>query len=486
MFAPILAAAAAAFVLLNILVFIVRQLRSPLRTVPGPFVSRLGDAWYAWKVYQGSFQQVNIELHEKHGTLFFCFLFPCSQRLMNSTGKVIRYGPNRYSINDLAAVKVIYGLGNAFPKSPWYSTWASPGQWSIFSDQSVRRHAHNRKQYAATYAMSALIHYEQFVDECADIFVRRLSELSAANASVDMTHWFQCYAFDVIGMITYGKRLGFLDSGEDVGNVISSLEEHLGYATLIGIWPSLHGFLFPLKNWWAGSKGSGRGYIINFTKDRMRESQASPKAAMLSEDEAGTQDFLTKFQAKRVADPENFTSFHVLSGCVSNMVAGSDTTAISLSAVLYYLLKHPACMQRLQSEVDDLAAKGELSRNTTFKESQQMPYLQAVIKEALRLHPATGLPLERVVPEGGATISGHFFPEDVSNFCVWYISITDKAQTIVGINTWVAHRDRDVFGEDAEAFLPERWLDSDTTKLNAMNRHWMPVSTTRDYTSYEY
>jgi cytochrome P450 len=43
-----------------------------------------------------------------------------------------------------------------------------------------------------------------------------------------------------------------------------------------------------------------------------------------------------------------------------------------------------------------------------------MPYLQAVIKEALRLHPAAALPLERVVPEGGATITGSFFPEGVS------------------------------------------------------------------------
>lgn len=43
-----------------------------------------------------------------------------------------------------------------------------------------------------------------------------------------------------------------------------------------------------------------------------------------------------------------------------------------------------------------------------------MEYLQASIKEALRLHPATGLPLARVVPEGGATLSGTYFPAGVS------------------------------------------------------------------------
>lgn len=50
-----------------------------------------------------------------------------------------------------------------------------------------------------------------------------------------------------------------------------------------------------------------------------------------------------------------------------------------------------------------------------------MPYLQACIKESLRLHPATGLPLARVVPEGGATISETFFPAGVSGN--WYKSV---------------------------------------------------------------
>lgn len=83
---------------------------------------------------------------------------------------------------------------------------------------------------------------------------------------------------------------------------------------------------------------------------------------------------------------------------------------------MYYLFKHPPCLQKLRDEVDQLQLKAgeKMHKNVTFKETQGMPYLQAVIKEALRIHPATALPLERVVPEGGATISGRFFPEGVS------------------------------------------------------------------------
>lgn len=44
---------------------------------------------------------------------------------------------------------------------------------------------------------------------------------------------------------------------------------------------------------------------------------------------------------------------------------------------------------------------------------------------------------------------------------------------VVGVNTWVAHYNKDVFGADADVFRPERWLVGDTT---AMNRYYFPVS----------
>jgi cytochrome P450 len=65
------------------------------------------------------------------------------------------------------------------------------------------------------------------------------------------------------------------------------------------------------------------------------------------------------------------------------------------------------------------------------------------MKEALRIHPATGLPMQRVVPAEGTTIAGHFIPGGAS----------------VGINSWVAHRNQSVFGRDADEWRPERWLE---------------------------
>ncbi|KAK6209079.1 hypothetical protein LQW54_006679 [Pestalotiopsis sp. IQ-011] len=264
--------------------------------------------------------------------------------------------------------------------------------------------------------MSSLINYEPHVDDCADLFCTRLNELASAGLAMNMGHWLQCYAFDVIGAITYSKRLGFLDQGSDVGNVMSALEDLLGYATMTGR------LRVPAPNYLAGSKGTGRAHVQRFTTECMEEHQSNAKAFGKHEDEARGEgsvtaaDFSTKFFLSHTKDPETFTVYHIAAGCAQDMVAGSDTTAISLSAILYYLLKSPDCMQKLYDEIRELETAGTISSNhITFKESQNMPYLQAVIKEALRLHPATGLPLERVVPEGGAVINGRMVPENVIN-----------------------------------------------------------------------
>lgn len=56
--------------------------------------------------------------------------------------------------------------------------------------------------------MSSLVHYEPFVDQCAEMFNNRLIEFTETKKSLNLGHWFQCYAFDVIGNITFGDRFG--------------------------------------------------------------------------------------------------------------------------------------------------------------------------------------------------------------------------------------------------------------------------------------
>jgi hypothetical protein len=67
MTSPIAVFAIPAVLLALLLRFIIQYFRSPLRTVPGPTLARFTDGWYFWKVWEGSFQDVNLDLHKKYG-----------------------------------------------------------------------------------------------------------------------------------------------------------------------------------------------------------------------------------------------------------------------------------------------------------------------------------------------------------------------------------------------------------------------------------
>ena len=95
-----------------------------------------------------------------------------------------------------------------------------------------------------------------------------------------------------------------------------------------------------------------------------------------------------------------------------------------------------------------------MKSDTEFAIARQLPYLHSCIQETFRLHPAFGFNYERVVPAGGATISGRSVQEGV----------------VVGLNPWVVHRNISIFGDDVDQYQPERWLNASEEKLKDMNR----------------
>ncbi|KAH7269227.1 cytochrome P450 [Fusarium redolens] len=209
-----------------------------------------------------------------------------------------------------------------------------------------------------------------------------------------MGYWFQCFVFDVIGLITYSKRPGFLDKCGDVGSIIKTIDNEMAYFAFVG-------------------QGTGHTYLMNFTKNTVigHQSRLSRVATEDAEANKVPLDFFSKFFRKHVTDPGKFTMYHVLAGCASSIV-------------------RPQTLQRLRDEIQQNTGSGGMTR----AQSQGMPYLQAVTKEASRLHAAVALPMERVVPQGGVEICGYYFP----------------GGNYVSINNWVYHRSKAIFGQDAE------------------------------------
>jgi cytochrome P450 len=117
------------------------------------------------------------------------------------------------------------------------------------------------------------------------------------------------------------------------------------------------------------------------------------------------------------------------------------------------IISNARVYRKLQAEIDHLTSIGSISTPITDAEARRMPYLQACIKEGLRRYPPITQLRERMSPVEGDVYNGRHIPPG----------------TFVGINAWGLQLNP-VFGNDAEVFRPERWMEADAQKLKEMNQ----------------
>ena len=148
---------------------------------------------------------------------------------------------------------------------------------------------------------------------------------------------------------------------------------------------------------------------------KMMDKSTSEKAG-LEEGHQKPHSFVSVMQDRHLRDPSTFTREDVTYHMLPNVIAGADTTSASLNAAVYYLWRNPLILARLREELDEWAVAKErttVDRVISMAEAQDLPYLQAVLKETLRIFPGLGNNLVRLVPEGGLTIADRFFPAGV-------------------------------------------------------------------------
>lgn len=122
-----------------------------------------------------------------------------------------------------------------------------------------------------------------------------------------------------------------------------------------------------------------------------------------------------------------------------NRVAGSDTSATTMRATLLYIITNPNVLSKLLSEI----STSQISKPITDAEARKLPYLQAVIKEGMRIFPAVTGFMSKTVPSAGDTINGIFIP----------------GGTTIGWSPFGLMRSEKIWGPDAKLFRPERWFE---------------------------
>ncbi|KAI3572686.1 cytochrome P450 [Fusarium oxysporum f. sp. albedinis] len=184
-----------------------------------------------------------------------------------------------------------------------------------------------RRRIGQLYSLSSILAYERFVDRCTDILEAKFRKFSDEDTPVEMGQFFQFYAFDVIGSVTTGHPFGLMEREGDDG-IIASLHGATVYSNFVGVVPESHPWIQktleitrPL-----GTKQTQNG-LLDFIQFHINQR----RKGITPNDK---NDFLTKLL--KLEEEGHNSHFDTHNSCRSNIAAGSDTTAVTLSAIFYY------------------------------------------------------------------------------------------------------------------------------------------------------
>ncbi|CAJ0926568.1 unnamed protein product, partial [Mesorhabditis belari] len=145
------------------------------------------------------------------------------------------------------------------------------------------------------------------------------------------------------------------------------------------------------------------------------------------------------FDRKDVHVNRKLTTDEVIAQCFVFLIAGFDTTANTLAYVSHFLTKNKDVQDRLREEIDQICTTEEI----TYEQLNELKYMDCVTKEGLRLHPLATIAVSRVAERD----------------CEFAGAQIEKG-TIIQVDAYTLQKSKEIWGEDAEDFVPERWMNA--------------------------
>ncbi|KAH8653524.1 cytochrome P450 [Xylariales sp. PMI_506] len=407
-----------AILVLLLTVALRRRYFSPLSDVPGPYFAAITRLWHVKAIIAGDQNLQLNNLHRKYG--YF-----------------IRMAPNEVSTTHPDAVKKL--LLQPIRKGMFYNIAAIP-DWRFQTPMSTldpKEKVERSKAFASGYAQSNIINYEEPIDPVIEKLFLWMDKAAKSGAPMELDKFLSYTSFDVIGEILFSRTFGFIEKGEDIaGSIRTTLAlEAYGMPVSQFRWAQL-----ALGNPLVTDLGLSPGSMLMDTAlAALKERHKNPDA---------------RFDI--VAHWFRYLEQHPDRTNLQNVGAGSDTISCALQSTIYHMAKYPKTWDKARAEITAGQQKGIcLDRVISLADVEKLPYMQACVKEALRIHSPVPMGLPRVIPKGGMTIGERTFLEG----------------TTVSINPWVLHHSKEIWGDDADEWNPDRWLVDDAAELE---RFWIP------------
>ncbi|KAG6363710.1 hypothetical protein INS49_008813 [Diaporthe citri] len=354
-------------------------------------------------------------------------------------GPVVRVGPKEVCFSDASAFRQIYNTKETFVKSPLYETITDSPAPSIFSTADVELHRRHRRLLAPGLSETSVSQMCSSVHSKVALAVQRMKEETEERGAADVYKWWTFMTSEITGELTFGQSFRILEEGKftsDLGNggaVLAALRLTLPFVIKI----AEH---IPLGIVTAACRARKQ------TFRRADEMLAMHRQAVMADAENPKQSFFTRlFLAE---SEEKLTWQEVRSNALTFLVAGTDTTADTLTYLVWAVCQRPPVKAVLLQELS------QLPENFDDTHLKSLSYLNQVIEETLRLYPAVATGLLRVVPPGGANIAGRHIP----------------GGSTVSCQAYSLQRDPQVFPRPDE-FDPARWA-SPTNEMKQVMMVW--------------
>ncbi|KAJ5085088.1 Benzoate 4-monooxygenase [Penicillium argentinense] len=407
-----------------------------LHDIPSPGLAAFTNLWLLLQARQGKrFISVD-EAHKKYG-------------------KLVRIAPRHVSVADDAAINAIYGHGNGFLKADFYDAFVSIRR-GLFNTRDRAEHTRKRKTVSHTFSAKSIGQFEQYIHGNIEMFVKQWNKMSdlQANpktgyASIDALNWFNYLAFDIIGDLAFGAPFGMIEKGQDIAEMRKSPNDPPKYvqavevlnrrgevSATLGCLPALKPFAkyLPDKFFSQGMEAVENlaGIAIARVNERVKPEVMANNTRV---------DLLARLMEGKDSTGNKLGREELTAEALTQLIAGSDTTSNTACAILYWCLRTPGVIPKLQKTLDDaIPTDIDVPTHAMVKE---IDYLQWVIWETMRIHSTSAMGLPREIPEGAGpvVIAGHTFgPGDV-----------------LSVPSYTIHRSKEIWGPDAEEFVPERW-----------------------------
>ncbi|KAI1651881.1 cytochrome P450 [Daldinia loculata] len=407
----------------------------PLANIPGPFLARASQipSWY------------HANRGDRHVWLWQQFQI---------YGDKIRPEPNAVLFNNPAAYADIYGLKSNVRRSEFYKDAQVDGsEATTIATLDVAEHARKRKLLSLAFTENSVRAASSFVIQHLDRWNQLLIEDddSSWSPAVDISEKIDGLVFDIMGDLSFGKSFNVKEPGANpLKTVPHSISDYVKLSNSIG--------RSPFRNYilWLKRGGLDKLFALltpppirqykQFIHDSVTKRIALHQEQAEKPEAERRQDMFYFLCEARDTDTglPAYNEAQLRAEANLLIIAGSDTTSVSLSGILFYITGDSHRYQKLVQEIrtefkstDDIVYGPKLS---------SLVYLRACIEEGMRLAPALPSDLPREVLSGGIEIQGEYFPPGIN----------------VGTTNWALSRNQEVYG-DPEVFRPERWIVDEAT-----------------------